>query len=328
MAHPAWVRTTVAGVVVVWVMAAPAPAQQTSPWLYGLHWYRTDGDVEALTVNKGVWLLETVMTWDGGWSAPSQLSKFQVAALRGHTIICRLQPRWGWAVPLESEMPNYLAEVAATADMLKNVCHIWQIGNEMNGLNEYGGQYLEPAVYVERFKQIRNAIRTVNSPLGEQMVLLGPPGVLAYPYWPDMLAEVDGDRRVHDARLVPRRQHQRQRNIDNAGGSGGWRDRKPADRAPRSGTSPSVTEFDRCNHPANDPTQEATQPVSYAYARPRLEPARTIRACRRTGLGRSVHLPQESSNWTATAQGNKADRGGESTVDAFSMRRRSTIPRA
>ena len=162
-----------------------------SPWLYGLHWYRTDGDVEAITGGKGVWLLETLMTFDGSWNADSQKSKMEIAASRGHTIICRIQPRWGFAVPHENEMPVYLDAVRATAEKLKHVCRHWQIGNEMNNPIEFGGGNLAPATYVDRFKRIRAAIKEVQSPLGEQVVLLGPPTSFATYYLLGMLINLD-----------------------------------------------------------------------------------------------------------------------------------------
>ena len=51
---------------------------------------------------------------------------------------------------------------------------IWQIGNEPNLYLEWDGDLLSAAAYVEMFVPIREAITSVSSPLGEQIVLLGP----------------------------------------------------------------------------------------------------------------------------------------------------------
>ena len=266
MRRTEWLRRI--GAAVVAVCAVSQPAAALSPWLYGVHWYGTDGDVEDLTGGKGVWLLETVMVWEGAWTAAAQKSKFQTAVSRGHTTICRIQPRWGYAVPTEAEMASYLVSVAAAAQTLDDECHIWQIGNEMNGLNEYGGQYLEPAVYVERFKQIRDAIKGVTSSLGEQMVLLGPPSVLS-PYWSQMLALVEpGDFdgfTMHAYGTTPDNTDVN-RNVQNfmeaVEGQLDWIDAasgKPPGTPGVFRYKPVfITEFDRCNDPPNDPVQEAT----------------------------------------------------------------------
>lgn len=172
--------------LLVWVGAARAD----SPWLYGIHWYATDGDVEAMTGNKGVWIVENVNTWESP-SASGQKSKFQTAVGRGHGIIVRLQPRWGWCVPRESEMTSYLSAVTSVANTLRDQVHIWQIGNEMDNWQvEYGDGYLAPADYVSRFKRIRAAIRSVQSSLGPQIVLLGPPTAFS-PYLGGMLPYLD-----------------------------------------------------------------------------------------------------------------------------------------
>jgi hypothetical protein len=159
--------------------ALPAAfARADSPWLYGIHWYGDPNGsvVETMTGGKGIWSLEIVVPYsDPWWQAGGQLWKFEQIVARGHTIICRIEPNWGKAIPLPGEDFNqYLADVQATAALLANVVHIWQIGNEMNLNGEWGGNVLTAATYIDAFKQIRAAIQSVPSPLGPQIVLVGP----------------------------------------------------------------------------------------------------------------------------------------------------------
>ncbi len=161
----------------VWAAALPVRGADSS-WLYGIHWYGDPGGsiVEMMTGNKGIWALETVQTnsdlwWGVQWQRDN---RFQAMVDRGHTIIVRIERNWGETVPYPGNLAQYLADVQAAADTLANVCHIWQIGNEMNLYGEWGGNELTAANYVSMFKQIRAAIKAVPSPLGEQVVLLGP----------------------------------------------------------------------------------------------------------------------------------------------------------
>lgn len=147
-----------------------------SPWIYGIHWYGDPalGDVEAMTGNKPVWDLETVMLYDGGWSLTTQAAKFQAIANKGHSVVIRVQPRWGWSIPAAAERAQYLNDIQTMADQAKNFCHTWQIGNEMNLYAEYGGGVLSASEYIDFYKQIRARIKNVTSPLGPQRVLVGP----------------------------------------------------------------------------------------------------------------------------------------------------------
>ncbi len=166
----------------------PLTAQNDSAWLYGIHWYAdpdpdNGGSVETMTGGKGIWLLETLMTEDKNpapwaWGLEAQLDKFTRARDRGHTLIIRIQPSWEMVVPGPGEMESFLVDVAATARSLADIAHIWQIGNEMQ---LEGGKYwnrtgeeLTAELYVKKYKQIRNAITSVSSSLGPQIVLLGP----------------------------------------------------------------------------------------------------------------------------------------------------------
>lgn len=168
-----------------------AAAGADSPWLYGIHWYgnTASNDVELMTGGKAVYVLEQVFTdtsdlgnfWE---EASYKVSPWSQITAKGHTIIARIHPNWGRAVPKPGDsytVADFVADCVATAETLKNQCHIWQLSNEMNILDEYGGEQLSPAYYVSVYKQVKEAIESVVSPLGPQIVLLGavsPGGVI------------------------------------------------------------------------------------------------------------------------------------------------------
>ena len=105
----------------------------------------------------------------------AQAAKLQAVANKGHTVIIRVQPRWGQAIPMTSgERSQYLIDIENAARQAAGFCHIWQIGNEMNLADEYGGQQLQPSDYANYYKQVRTAIKKVTSPLGPQIVCVGP----------------------------------------------------------------------------------------------------------------------------------------------------------
>jgi len=178
---------------------------QDSPWLYGIHWYGEhlptspdNGAVEAMTGGKGIWVLETVLTEDRGgeWGVDRQIDRIREARRRGHTIIVRIQPRWGVVVPGPGQMDAFVADVRDAARRLSDSVHIWQIGNEMNLPWEYQhqiGEELTPALYVEKFRRIRETILPVPSSLGPQIVLLGPVAPLAENYLKGMLQNLAPD---------------------------------------------------------------------------------------------------------------------------------------
>lgn len=157
------------------LLAIPAFTRAESPWIYGIHWYGNpnSGDVEAMTGGKPIWVLETVMLYDGGWRMVDQASKFQAIRNKGHEVIIRIQPRWGYSVPLPQDRQQYLNDLYYAVAQAAPFCNTWQIGNEMNLYDEYGGQVLTAQEYVDAFEDIRNVIKSVSSPLGEQKVLLG-----------------------------------------------------------------------------------------------------------------------------------------------------------
>ncbi len=160
------------------LLMTPLRSAADSPWLYGIHWYGepVGSQVEAMTGGKGIWSLETVQTnSDLWWSAAWQRDyRFNTMVQRGHALIVRIERNWGETVPFPQNVPAYLISVQQAAAELASVAHIWQVGNEMNILAEWGGQVLTPQQYVDTFRQVRSAIKSVASPLGEQVVLIGP----------------------------------------------------------------------------------------------------------------------------------------------------------
>lgn len=124
----------------VW-LAMAVPGRGDSPYLYGIHWFgptSNAADLNAMTGNKAIWRLETVMTHDGAgqWGPEAQLGKFQFIVGQGHTIVMRVQPYWGKAFPWPEDtgptMAEFLDKVTHAAQLYKDVCHTWHLGNEMN----------------------------------------------------------------------------------------------------------------------------------------------------------------------------------------------------
>lgn len=166
-------------------------AQAADPtYIYGIHWYGdpASGDAEAMSGNRKLWDLETVMLYDSGADLAAQGAKFQQVVNKGHTIIIRVQPNWGQGIPSSpAARAQYVTDIGNAAQTAANYCHIWQIGNELNLAGEYGGAHLDPTDYANFYKQVRAAIKVVSSPLGPQMVLVQPvsPGGPAGDRWMD-----------------------------------------------------------------------------------------------------------------------------------------------
>lgn len=149
-----------------------------SPWLYGIHWYGESqlSDVEEMTGGKPIWTLETVMLYsDPWWQFSGQDFHFRAIHNKGHSIIIRIQPDWGLSIPRPEDREQFLTDLRAGVESAKDYCRIWQLGNEMNLYEEYGGDVLSAQEYAEFFKEVRDVIKSVESPLGDQLVLLGPP---------------------------------------------------------------------------------------------------------------------------------------------------------
>jgi hypothetical protein len=133
----------------------------------------------------------------------------------------------------------------------------------MDNPMEYGGQFLEPAVYVDRFMRIRDAIKSVSSPLGEQVVLLGPTSGFNTSYLAGMLQnlelpDVDGFA-IHAYGLNP--------NLPVEDSLSNFAQAYQGhlaviDQFGFTYTPAFITEYDRCADPPNDPIQE---PVSAQF---------------------------------------------------------------
>lgn len=154
-----------------------------SPWLYGIHWFgpeSNNADVSAMTGGKPIWMLETVITQEGAgfWGPEGQLARLQNAVAQGHTAIARVQPVWGKAWPFPTDrspsVAQFLDQATHTAELYRDVCHVWHLGNEMNLYIEWGGLQLQPEDYIEAAVQFSDRIRAAESSLGPQIVLVGP----------------------------------------------------------------------------------------------------------------------------------------------------------
>lgn len=177
-------RFVILGVLLVVTAGGTGASGADSPWLYGIHWFgpiTNNSDVNAMTGDKKIWVLETVMTNDGAgrWGPQGQFSRLQYIVSQGHTLILRIQPVWGKAFPFPEDtapsMAQFLDQVTQTAQLYRDVCHIWHLGNEMNLVFEWGGRQLLPETYIDAAAQFSDRIKAVQSSLGPQIVLVAPP---------------------------------------------------------------------------------------------------------------------------------------------------------
>ena len=152
-----------------------------SPWLYGIHWYGDVGsnDVEDMSDGKPIYVLDQVLPNADVWEHADwkRDNVFAPVTAKGHTMIVRIHPKWSLAVPKPGDaytVAQFVNDCRSAADTLKNYVHIWHLGNEMNLLGEYGGEQLQPSDYINVYKQVRSAIYDITSPLGPQIVLVGP----------------------------------------------------------------------------------------------------------------------------------------------------------
>ncbi len=174
-----------------------------SPWLYGIHWYlKTDSlsvgaatDVESMTGGKGVWVLEIThvdASKAPAWDQPGYFVGHcqKVVTGKGHSMIFRVQPYWSRNVPHSSDpytLANYAADAQAAANTLKDYCHIWAIGNEVNldgenmRYNSSTGNYdtswqPTPQQYADAYVAVRDAIHNVtpNTTPARQICLMQP----------------------------------------------------------------------------------------------------------------------------------------------------------
>ncbi len=171
--------------------------------LLGIHWYpNTDSisvgqptDVEAMSSNEPVWVTEIthVDAADAPpWDQPGYFVNHsqKVMSGKGHSVIFRMQPYWSRNVPHPDDpytLSDYANDAEAAANTLKDYVHIWQIGNEVNIIEEnkkwntstsdYDINWEPaPADYAQTYITIRDAIHEVapSAPLGDQIVLMQP----------------------------------------------------------------------------------------------------------------------------------------------------------
>lgn len=165
-----------------------------SPWLYGIHWYgdRWGTDVESMSGGKGIWVLEITHVDDSQsqpWDKPSYyVGHCQQVTSKGHSVIFRVQPYWSRNVPHPSDpytLEQYANDCKAAAETLKDYCHIWQIGNEVNIKDEnlrWGGSSYNipweptPEQYAQTYIACRDKIHEVtpNTNPAQQIVLMQP----------------------------------------------------------------------------------------------------------------------------------------------------------
>lgn len=138
-----------------------------SSYLYGIHYYGDVAatgptDVETMTGNRGVWVLDQSLLngvatralgnefetpWvtsptidrNSEWAKPGWMRNITG---KGHSLVMRLQPQWDCQVPYPGNaglsLPadpytsaQYADDAKAAANLMKNV-HIWVVGNELN----------------------------------------------------------------------------------------------------------------------------------------------------------------------------------------------------
>jgi hypothetical protein len=159
-------------------------------------------DVETMTGNRGIWVLENVMTdeaqanvWDLAWVPGSKTTPGykvshanKVVSGKGHSLVHRVQPNWSRNVPHSSDpytLTSYGADCQALANIMKDWCHVWIIGNEVNidgenlrwGGSSYNTQWQPtPAQYAAAYVECRDKIHLVTPTTNPntQLVLMQP----------------------------------------------------------------------------------------------------------------------------------------------------------
>lgn len=179
-----WTRCAAAVILGAAMMLALGGCGLRGPkGIYGIHWYANDpnsAEVEAMTLGKPIHVLEIVLTDPAAPTAnrlEAQKAAFEAIQAKRHALIIRVQANWGKAIPHPDDaysLDAFVNDCREMAEELRFVCNVWQIGNEMNILGEWGGQELSPEYYAEVYKRVYEAMAGVWSPLGPQRVLLGP----------------------------------------------------------------------------------------------------------------------------------------------------------
>lgn len=184
------------------VLLSPNPATaDDAPFLYGIHWYGDTGsiqigqktDVETMSGDRGIWDLEITHV-DASRAPFGDRPEGQIGHARkvitgkGHSLIYRVQPYWGRNVPHPDDpytVAQYATDCGKAANTMRDVCHIWQIGNEVNlklENNRWSGSDYNvewepsPAQYAATYLACRDAIhqiRPTTTP-SRQIVLMQP----------------------------------------------------------------------------------------------------------------------------------------------------------
>lgn len=169
--------------------------------LYGIHWWGFSGSLPIDntpaslldSVTESAWDTETIVVKsDFWWQAPFFKPLYQeLYTNKNVSIITRIDYQWGQTVPTSADSAIYPTLVVdSVVNVLKDYCHIWIIGNEMNLTSEANGfpdNKITPEYYVQIYKAVRNAIhsRASTGAPGQHIVLLGPvsPGPVDGPRW-------------------------------------------------------------------------------------------------------------------------------------------------
>lgn len=198
-------RTTLLAPLLI-LAAAPLlahPPQANS--LLGIHWYpNTDAlsigemtDVEAMVDNTGIWIteithLDEAATAAAPWLGPGYALGHAQKALsaKGHGLIYRIQPFWDCNVPHPEDpftVEDFAREAGEAAVLLRDWVGIYQVGNEVNVINEnrrwnsassnYSGATWQPtpAQYAATYEAVRDEIHAQAAALGfTPLVLMQP----------------------------------------------------------------------------------------------------------------------------------------------------------
>ena len=145
------------------ILAAVLATAITAESIYfpGIHYWSTGADRD-------------IMAWHTGWDVEANLATDAIDLARydgitgeGFTIIQRLDYKWDETVPNSpAEYSMFAGQCASYANAIKDYCHIYSIGNEIE-LWTYG---VGPFQYKECFRQVRQAIRSVQP---EALVIIG-----------------------------------------------------------------------------------------------------------------------------------------------------------
>ncbi|HEX2571154.1 MAG TPA: PA14 domain-containing protein [Polyangia bacterium] len=155
------------------------PTTADSPYLYSIHFYGTLGGVGAESImngKRGYSIERTDVQNRTDWSGIRR--QVQDAVNGGFTPIVRLDWAGGQTVPANGDYTgraNYAAKCREAVLNLRDLCHIWIIGNEMNLLSE-GGIPASWYLTVYSSGDGNNAYTQIHSVQSNAQVLMGAVG--------------------------------------------------------------------------------------------------------------------------------------------------------